>query len=1068
MIKKLTILKTLTIFGLLSGFAYSQNSPQAMCGTDIVQEDIFKKNPELRKVYQAKIKEFEQSRKERKISRKSNQVIEVPVVVHILDDGTGKYIPTEAQVNAWIARANAIFDGSASDIKGPGSGGTTLPVKLVLAKRTPSCTSTNGIITEDLSTNQTYVDSGIASGGAGVSYSVINNTYNWDSNSYFNIYITNKINGVNPSTPGITSYTAGFATFPGQSVDLSVMLYDVVIKQKDTTLAHEMMHAFGVKHVFATDDEDGSDDGYGKTCGGVNNDGIADTQQTRSGLFFGSSVNQNGEYNQYKVYPDNNTINDCTNTLFNGVQYNMMNYGGRLDRFTPGQGEYATDVIYDMRPSFLQSKALVPINSNEVSSSPIPSSCKPKNLINKAADGSTYQIGITNVKFGTINASSGYPVGTNGVIFYTDNTTKSCISDSFTTKVEAGSQQTIQLTDAKRSDLGGLFSVFIDYNNDGIFTQDENVVPVIEAINNVATSTFKISTDAIRNTSLRMRIVGDYADDLSACGNRSYGEVEDYTVIITDPIETATIWNGTSWSSEPTNTKEAIVRGVLALTTNLSVKKLTVESGSVTVKSGSVLKVENEIINNLVADKFVVEDGGSIIQTNATANTGNVTVLKNSTPMVFNDATLWASPVDGQNVRSFSANTLDKRFYIYTESTDKFASLFINDALYPNTSLQNPSTYNFVQGLGYHIRVANNHTQTEPGAIYEGKFVGKLNNGNYNQAVTKQKSGYNLVGNPYPSAINATSFLNNNPSVQALYFWTHEAPLTTAGYASNNYASYNLTGGTQAAAGGLVPNGIIAVGQGFFAETNAAATVTFSNAQRIDNPSSIFFKNQETSKRIWVDLYEGTQAKNQILIGYVPNATNDFDERMDAKVNSNYDGSTLYSVIGDSTERFVIQGRSLPFSIDDVVKLGFEAKAKSTYTIQLNNIENIDKNFSIYLYDKVDKQLVDLQKEPYTFSSEAGIYNERFEVLYTNKTLSIDQLVKNQEINVFKKNGQIVVQAPQEIKSVEVFNISGQKVLSKTTSKKEVVLTELTKRNQVLVIKVTTNNNKITTTKILF
>lgn len=1056
MIKKLLYFKSLIILLLLSGNVLAQNTPLATCGTDIVQEDIFKQNPELRKVYDAKIKEFEQLRKDRKLANKVNQVIEIPIVVHILNDGTGLYVPTNAQVNAWIARANAIFDGSALGIKGPGAGGTTLPVRLVLAKRSPSCETTTGIVTHDLSKNKTYVDGGIANGGSnpGIPYSTINSTYNWDSSSYFNIYVTNKINGINPSTPGISSYTAGFATYPGQSVDLSVMLYHVVTKSDDTTFAHEMMHAFGVKHVFAADS--GSDNGIGSECGGVANDGIDDTQRTRSGLFFGYA----NPFHQYTVYPDNNTINDCTNTKFDGVQYNMMNYGSKLDRFTPGQGSYATDVIYAMRPSFLKSKALEPITGSETNQAP-KEMCKPLYLRNTDDDGSSYHTGIKNVKFGSINVASSYPIGTTGVIFYTDYTKNNCISNAFTAEVIEGNIETIELTPVTGDEI---FYVYIDYNNDGSFFTDELVVNGTGNYD-IMKSTIKIPTTAVKNTPLRMRVIGDYRGSHLPCDERNYGEVEDYTVIIKEA--TSTTFENMAWSfGNPSATKEAIIKGDLALTTNITAKKLTLESGSVTVKSGAILKVENEIINNLSADKFVVENGANIIQTNTVTNTGNFTVITNSTPMIFNDATLWSSPVSGQNVRSFSPNTLDKRFYSYNEPTNKFASLFINDPLYPNSNLQNPATYSFESGLGYHIRVSNNHTQTVPGAIFEGRFVGSLNNGNISTAVTKQNLGYNLIGNPYPSSIDARKFLIANPSVQALYFWTHEAPLTSSGYASNNYASYNLTGGAKAAAGGVIPNGVIGKGQGFIIETNAPATLIFDNTQRTEL-SSVFFKNNEESKRIWLDLYEGTQAKNQILIGYVENATNNFDERMDAKVNVTYDGSILYSLIDNLTDRFVIQGRSLPFSDADVVKLGFEAKTKSVYTIQLNNTENIQSDVAIYLYDKVDKQIVDLQKNAYTFNSEIGINNDRFELMYVNKTLGIDEVSK-QGVVVFNKNGQIVIQAPKEIKSVEVYDISGRRILSKSTSGKEVTLSNLPKTNQVLVIKVITADEKITNAKIIY
>ena len=1054
MIKKLLYLNLLH---LLSVLGVTVNA-QEYCSFDEINKRYLVENPQVQQMVNIAEKEISLAMKSGRFQNKNaGQIYEIPVVVHVFADkstlGTlGN--PSDAQIIEWIDFTNKLY----ANTYYSGNNSTPFPFRLVLAKRNPNCQNTNGIVRFNLSGNQDYNDFGLKFNGAkGITEAELRQMSRWDPTSYYNIYVTNKIDGFNGTSGSGTNGYAYLYGAAGGSVDGAYHHAGVVGKEKPT-LGHEFGHALGLYHTFGQGDST-------KECQTTS----ADDAYTTGDLVHDTAPTINGNY-YYSVYgvsqPTSAIINGCSKAPFDNVVTNVMNYGSYRNKFTQGQVDRSVALFLEFRLSLLKSKALVPINPNETSSSPIPSQCRPQNLINKAADGRLYNIGITKVKFGTINVSSGTPMGTTGVVFYTDNTTKSCISNAFTTNVEAGSVVNIELTDGGNTDAPGRFSVFVDYNNDGIFGSNETVIPFSIGTNGLLKTAITIPTTAVQNIPLRMRVVGDYAGSITACGDLNYGEAEDYTVIITAPA--AVIWNGTTWSSEPTTAKEAIVRGNLSLTTNVSAKKLTVESGSVTVKKGSVLTVENEIVNNLTADKFIVEDGASVLQTNATANVGNVTVLKNSTPMVFNDATLWSSPVDGQNVRSFSPATLDKRFYIYNEGTNKFASLFVNDPLYPNSSLQNPNTYNFVAGLGYHIRVSNNQTQTEPGLAYAGKFIGKLNNGVITQPITKNGSGYNLLGNPYPSAIDAKKLIQANSSVQALHFWTHEAPLTSTGYVSNNYASYNLTGGTQAAAGGLIPNNIINPGQGFIVETTASGSLTFDNSLRTGSLTGSFYKTSESDeKRIWIDLFEGATPKNQILIGYIENATNSFDNQMDATVNKLYTGSTLYSLIDNLTDHFVIQGRSLPFNQNDVVKVGFEAKEKATYTIKLNNVENLDKETTVFLKDKADNQIVDLSKTDYSFDSEIGTYNDRFEIVYTNKTLGTDDL-KVQEISVYKQNGQLVVKSPKEIKNIEVYDISGRKIYTKSITGKEVALTGLRSTNQVLVIKVTTTDNKINNTKILY
>ena len=76
-------------------------------------------------------------------------------------------------------------------------------------------------------------------------------------------------------------------------------------------------------------------------------------------------------------------------------------------------------------------------------------------------------------------------------------------------------------------------------------------------------------------------------------------------------------------------------------------------------------------------------------------------------------------------------------------------------------------------------------------------------NGNVSQTLG---IGYNLLGNPYPSPLNARAFLTSNPNINTLYYWTHTAAAVAGSYPVNNYASYTTLGGVASAAGGAVPD----------------------------------------------------------------------------------------------------------------------------------------------------------------------------------------------------------------------------------------------------------------------
>ncbi|HSI91517.1 MAG TPA: GEVED domain-containing protein [Adhaeribacter sp.] len=73
---------------------------------------------------------------------------------------------------------------------------------------------------------------------------------------------------------------------------------------------------------------------------------------------------------------------------------------------------------------------------------------------------------------------------------------------------------------------------WIDYNNDGQFTANEQIMNSLNAMTHSATVT--LPTNAVLNTWLRMRIISDYAANPvpGACSDVQFGQAEDYAVKI--------------------------------------------------------------------------------------------------------------------------------------------------------------------------------------------------------------------------------------------------------------------------------------------------------------------------------------------------------------------------------------------------------------------------------------------------------------------------------------------------------------------------------------------------------
>jgi len=531
----------------------------------------------------------------------------------------------------------------------------------------------------------------------------------------------------------------------------------------------------------------------------------------------------------------------------------------------------------------------------------------------------------------------------------------------------------------------------------------------------------------------------------------------------------ATTWNGSAWSDgTPDLDIEAIIAGNYSTAASPSgngsftAKKLTVNTGLLTVATGTNVTITNEIINNVGAAAIVLENNANLIQSAATTtNTGAITVKRNSNPLYRLDYTMWSSPVTGsQTLIDFSPLTTIGRFYEYNSGTNLYNVL-------PNATL-------FSQGKGFLIRMPNSDAALGYNAgsatlTYNGVFTGIPNNGNVIVAGTSGQ--FVAVGNPYPSTISADSFINANTNSAGngvLYFWRKRNNV-----GATAYATYTLLGGSGAGVtnGGFTPNGTIAVGQGFIIAAPSTGTITFTNAMRTSSNSAPFFRTKQLEKnRVWINLSAGTNPVNQMLVGYMDGATTGVDAGIDGKY-INDSPTALTSDINN--EEYVIQGRALPFNDTDVVNLNFKTDAAGDFTIAKDHVDGLFANGqAVFLVDKTTGTETNLQTDAYTFISAVGIFNSRFKLTYkTSVGLNINKAIFDENsISVYKQNGVLTINAGKIImNNVKVFDITGRMILEhKAVNATTTSLRNLALPKQTLLIKITTDANEIVTKKVIY
>jgi hypothetical protein len=195
------------------------------------------------------------------------------------------------------------------------------------------------------------------------------------------------------------------------------------------------------------------------------------------------------------------------------------------------------------------------------------------------------------------------------------------------------------------------------------------------------------------------------------------------------------------------------------------------------------------------------------------------------------------------------------------------------------------------------------------------------------------------------------------------------------------------------------------------------------------------------------------------------NATSGIDIAIDGKYITER-GTALTSLI--EGEEFVIQGRELPFNDNDVVHLGFKTQFAGNHTISLNQYDGLfDSNQTVFLKDNFNNSIRDLKLGGYTFSSEIGQFNSRFEIVYQIE-LGIENPNPNSIVTVYGITNELFINSENTlISKIEMYDIYGRIIFSKKEAQTNEINLKIDKLNQLLILKITLENGNVVTKKVI-
>jgi hypothetical protein len=525
----------------------------------------------------------------------------------------------------------------------------------------------------------------------------------------------------------------------------------------------------------------------------------------------------------------------------------------------------------------------------------------------------------------------------------------------------------------------------------------------------------------------------------------------------------------------------------------------------ITVSAGKYVLAGNKLLNDNNT-KFIIENEGSFVQlkSGTDSNTGsdNTTfqVKKSTTPYVMYDYTYWSSPIKSANIGTvFSANNPN---YIFQFETQNFSDAFGGNS-YPQTMSGGDShdddgddwsvaTGTMVNGKGYAIMgegaVFPFTTPTSTTFVQNVNFTGNINNGFIQIDVYKDKfntdngSGDsfnrndNLIGNPYPSAIDASIFLTENSNLGGtIYFWTHDTPIGSGSnigpdaynFTNDDYASWNSTGGTSAHSGSPIPTGKIASGQGFMVNATLNETIHFDNNMRSISDNDNFYR--VSSNRIWLNLINNQGLFRQILIGFNENATDGEDRLYDGLRMENGENYDFYSLLND--KKMGIQCLD-QFMEQKIIPLGFENIQTGNFTIKIDNFEEEFNDVNVYLRDNLLNLIHNLKAQEYIFTeNRLGDINNRFELIFYRSTLANESHLLDDTIDliVFEQNNKFVVKVKgQELmKNIQVYDVLGKLITEENPNSKKTILSYNFVKGSVYFVKVKLKDGRVLNKKVL-
>lgn len=479
---------------------------------------------------------------------------------------------------------------------------------------------------------------------------------------------------------------------------------------------------------------------------------------------------------------------------------------------------------------------------------------------------------------------------------------------------------------------------------------------------------------------------------------------------------TATSGDGTQITNDsfdsnnttPANVWTGSMDGDFSTAGNWSANLAPVATQKVMIPSG--LSTYPTASGDITVSEMVIQSGASFIAQGMV--TGNV--IYNRT-LETSNWYLVGAPVVGQdeddfvndnNLESSIANPGNRALGIYNTATD--------DWNYYNSST---GAATLTSGTGYAI----NLEATSGNVAFSGSM---LTTDLSPIALATTGSGFNLVGNPYPSYLNSADVLVNSTAAletQTLWVWDQSANMGVGAYEPKVTADAFQ----------------VAPGQGFFVQADSdGGNVMITENEQSHQSTDTFLRTSNTRPEIHLNM-SSTSFSSMTKIYYIDGTTTSFDNGFDGPLFQGGDNSfAIYTHLVSNGMGTDYDLQSLPINNYEnmIIPIGVNAEGgQISFSASLMNLPN---DLNVYIEDKENNSFTLLTNSNDSYdatlgSSYSGI--GRFYLHTTTSTLSSgEDLFGLNHVSVYPVDSArlMVTGINNEDANMEVYNLLGQQVFA--------------------------------------